>query len=164
MLKPYPNPFTNITMSVCQHQYKLSLIRRPLVHASRGSWISHPIRFSYTKETQLDSYTNISWVHKGTWEDGVTGVQMLSTGGRLGCSKSPPLFSSSEKRYHNGSFLETAIVSSNADICFYSEYYFRKCHELITFKKKTILSSEPFSDCLNPRNSSLKEDPHSLEH
>lgn len=31
-------------------------------------------------------------------------------------------------------------------------------------KKKTILSSEPFSDCLNPRNSSLKEDPHSLEH
>lgn len=79
---------------------------------------------------------NISWVHEGTWEDGVTGVQMHSTGRELGYSKSAPLLSSLEKKYYNGFFLESDTVSSNTDICFYSEYFFRKCHELITFKKR----------------------------
>lgn len=49
------------------------------------------------------------------------------------------------KKYYNRSFLETAIVSSDTDWSFYSKYFFRKCHELIIFKKKTISLNEPFS-------------------
>lgn len=101
MLEPYPNPFTTITMSVCQHQYELSLLRCPPC-------------------------------------------------------KSSPLFSSLENKYYNGSFSETAVVSSKTAICFYSEYFFRKCHELITFKKTHYFIKWIFLRLFNPQNSSPK--------
>lgn len=97
----------------------------------------HQRKLSPTSNTALiNQGDSISWVHEDTWESGLTGVQMLSTGGRLGYSESSPLFSPLEKKHYNGSFSETAIASSNNDICFYSEYFFRKCHELITLKKR----------------------------
>lgn len=123
---------------------------------TREGWISYPIQLSHQGD-------KIRWVHEGTWEDGETGVQMLPTGGRLGYSKSSPLFSSLEKKYYNGSFSETAIVSSNTDICLYSEYLFGKCHEL-SHSKKDHFVKWTFLWLFNPQNSSLKEDPHSLEH
>lgn len=58
-------------------------------------------------------------------------------------------------------FLETTIASSDTDLSFYSKYFFRKRHELMTFKKKTISLAEPFSDCF-PLKIALQKSIHIL--
>lgn len=130
MLGPHPNPFSTTAMSVCQHQCKLSLVLCPLVCASRvppEKAESH-IQYSSHKPRRQQGHTE-GWSKRSS--DAFNRSQ-------IGISKSSPWFCPLEKKHYNGTFSETAIVaivSSNTDICFYSEYFFRKRHELITFKK-----------------------------
>lgn len=134
MLGPHPNPFTTIATRVSQDQYKVCLVRCPLVYTSRVPPKKPESHLQYSSHTTRRHQLGA----RGHMGDEGTGVQTLSTGGRLGYSKSSPLFSSSEKEYYNGSFSETAIVSSNTDICFYSEYFFTKCHELSHSEKRSF--------------------------
>lgn len=65
------------------------------------------------------------------------------------------------KKYYSGSVLKSAIIPSHTNLDFSSKYYFRKCHELITFKKDSLIKGK-ITHCFFSSKHFLEEHLHSL--
>lgn len=149
MLGPHPNPFTTTAMSVCQHQYKLSLVLCPLVCASRVPPEKAGSHIQYSSHKPRRQHQLGARGHKEGWGNRSSDAFNRS---QIGISKSSPQFSPLQKKNITMALFQKLLLLllslPTLTYVFIQSTSLGSAMSLSHSEKNTILLSEPFSDCL----------------